>query len=415
MNLKSPAKKDVLWDPISIIKGRLLDTSLFFGALFASIVFIFAFFLSPTYLFSLGFYIDTFSILCLFGVHFFRHRLGIEIRISAILLFVFMLFMVNIFQYGNTSTQKALVTLIPFLSILVFDIRKTIILFAITIGFYCLAAYLFLTKTLVFVPPFPENESISTWVVSVMVTGISGIIIMLLVNRYNNEISSLVKNLQATTSKLEVRDKQRKEHLEEKNIMIQEIHHRVKNNLAVVSGLLELQMRAVGDEKLNEAMQKSANRIMSIAKVHQMLYQSEDFNKIPFKQYVDELADVILGNMNSEMKHIDFQNQVDVAYLSINHGVPLGIIFNELITNSIKYAFKDSDKNKILITVSEKDNRIHVCYRDNGPGIENFKTASTKSLGFSLINSLLAQIDAEKSFHTDEEFRLDFSFPAGTS
>ena len=193
--------------------------------------------------------------------------------------------------------------------------------------------------------------------------------------------------------------------------MIQEIHHRVKNNLAVVSGLLMLQMSSIDDEKLTVAMQKSVNRIMSIAKVHQMLYQSEDFNKIPFKQYVDELADEILSTMNSEDKNIQFQSSIDIEYMSINHSVPLGIIFNELITNSIKYGFNGTTENHIQITGTLVENSVHICYLDSGPGIMNFEEASTKSLGFSLIESLFTQIDATFEYNTAQQFRLDFRFP----
>ena len=414
MPLKNPVQKAGSWDPISIIKGSMLDMVLLFGSVFSLIIFTIAFTLSPTYLFSLGFYIDLSSIISLFCVYYFRNSIELKLKISVILFFVFMLFVVNIFQYGNTSTQKALVTLIPFLSILIFDIRKTIVMFAITIGFYGVACYLFISKFLAYTPPIPENESISTWLVSMMVTAISGIIIMVLVNRYNSEMLAMVSHLQKTTSQLELRDKQRMELLEEKNIMIQEIHHRVKNNLAVVSGLLELQMKNVDNEKLHLTMQKSVNRIMSIAKVHQMLYQSDDFNNIPFKGYIDELSDVILTNMNSEEKNISFISKIDVEHLSVNHGVPLGIVFNELITNSIKYAFPANSDNQIVIIAYTHNGHIKVSYKDNGIGIADFEEASTKSLGFTLIHSLLTQIDAEYKYDIKNGFCLEFSFPTTT-
>ena len=150
---------------------------------------------------------------------------------------------------------------------------------------------------------------------------------------------------------------------------------------------------------------------MSIAKVHQFLYQSESFDKIPFKMYIDQLAEVILSTMNSDQKQITFNSNISVDYLNINNGVPLGIIVNELITNSIKYGFPDDDGNEISISISETDNRIVFNYRDNGVGIADFESASSKSLGFSLINSLLTQIQATSNYHTEEHFELSFSYP----
>ena len=114
--------------------------------------------------------------------------------------------------------------------------------------------------------------------------------------------------------------------------------------------------------------------------------------------------------MNAAENDIHFESNIEVKYLSINHSVPLGIIFNELITNSIKYGFSNGYENHMQITVTPTDDMIHVTYEDNGPGIENFDEASSKSLGFSLINSLLTQIDAEYSYETDEQFKLSFSF-----
>jgi len=202
------------------------------------------------------------------------------------------------------------------------------------------------------------------------------------------------------------------ENLNEKNVLLQEIHHRVKNNLAVVSGLLELQSHTVEDAKSKFILSKSTNRIMSIAKVHEMLYESKNFNKIPFDQYISELSTIILDSMNNEAKNIQFSTNIEVDYISINHGVPLGIIFNELITNSVKYGFNGSSDNQINIDGSQKQDEFEVIYHDNGVGIEDFDSAISKSLGFTLIHSLMDQIDASYEYETNGRFTLQFSFPA---
>ncbi len=219
---------------------------------------------------------------------------------------------------------------------------------------------------------------------------------------------SVVENITETVEKENLIE----ENLNEKNVLLQEIHHRVKNNLAVVSGLLTLQSSTIEDQKSKFIFEKSTNRIMSIAKVHEMLYESKNFNRIPFNQYINELSQIILDSMNSDGKTIKFDTDIQVDYISINHGVPLGIIFNELITNSVKYGFNGSLNNTIKIEVSQVDERISVNYKDNGVGIEDFETAASKSLGFTLVESLLHQIDAEFEYNTKNKFELSFSFSA---
>ena len=406
----TPNSKDI-WDPISVIRTRLLDQALLVGALLASVTFVIALVLSDYYFNTVGFYLDVLSLSILYLVFFFRSGFNLKARVLAILVVVSLLFISSVYQYGTVATQKSLIALIPFLSILIFDLKKTLGIFVVVMVAYFFVAYLFISGIVTYQPGPRFNSWITLWIISGLVMIIVGLVIALLVNNYNKEINTVVSDLRETTRKLEIRDQQHVEHLKEKNTMIQEIHHRVKNNLAVVSGLLMLQMSSIDDEKLTVAMQKSVNRIMSIAKVHQMLYQSEDFNKIPFKQYVDELADEILSTMNSEDKNIQFRSAIDIEYMSINQSVPLGIIFNELITNSIKYGFKNKADNKIEITVTKEQQKVHVCYTDNGPGIMNFKEASSKSLGFSLIESLFTQIDATFEYNTTQQFRLDFRFP----
>ena len=204
------------------------------------------------------------------------------------------------------------------------------------------------------------------------------------------------------------------ENLNEKNVLLQEIHHRVKNNLAVVSGLLQLQSFKISDSRTKFILGKSTNRILSIAKVHEMLYEAKNFNKIPFKKYIEELAQMILSSMNDEGKNINIQININVNYLNINHGVPLGIIFNELITNSVKYGFTEQEGNSIFISVEPDQKDIRVIYMDNGIGIDDFESATSKSLGFTLIESLMHQIEAEFIYDTKDRFKLSFTFPANS-
>ncbi len=393
------------WEPILVIKERVLDRSLLFAAILASLAFIIASFISPTYGFSPGFYTDIVCLIGLYVVYYFREKAPLRFKLSAIIVFVFVLFISSLVQYGTVSTQLTLSILIPFLTILAYNLRVTLIVMAGVILSFGIIAFLYINGTIESRIENPLNDLITLWTTTGIVILVSSSIIVLMMNRYNEEMIGIV-------GKLKKRDKELVGHLEEKTVMIQEIHHRVKNNLAVVSGLLELQVLNIDDPDLQKTMQKSVNRILSIAKVHEKLYQSEDFNKIPFKEYVDDLSNVILASMNSERLDITFESEIETEFLSINKGVPIGIIFNELITNSIKYGFKPDKDNRILISISEHEDMIHATYSDNGVGIENFEEAASSSLGFSIIGSLLSQIKADYSYETQNGFKLSFSFPS---
>ncbi|MBO6524456.1 MAG: hypothetical protein JJ971_11560 [Balneolaceae bacterium] len=393
------------WEPISVIKERVLDHTLFFGSLLALFAFITGSLISPTYAFSPGFYLDIGSISGLFIIYFIGNRISLRLKLAVVILFVFLIFLGSLTQYGTVSTQLTLVVIIPFLCTIAFNFRVTLfVLFGVLLSF-ALIAYLYISGSIESRIPNPLNNLPKLWITTGIIIFVASSIIILVMHRFNQEMDIVIK-------KLKKRDQELVGHLDEKNVMIQEIHHRVKNNLAVVSGLLELQVMNVESPEHKKMLQKSVNRILSIAKVHEMLYQSENFNQIPFKDYVDELAHTILKSMNSDQLDIKFESQIEIEYLNVTKGVPLGIIFNELITNSIKYGFNPNIESRIKIHVYSKEGLLHTTYEDNGVGIDDFEEAFTKSLGFSLIESLLSQIRAEHSYQTDNGFKLSFSFPS---
>ena len=225
-------------------------------------------------------------------------------------------------------------------------------------------------------------------------------------------IQNFINDIQESNLKLQLRDKDLLERNHEKSILLQEIHHRVKNNLAVVSGLLQLQLFRINDSESRFILQKSTNRIMSIAKVHEMLYESENFDKIQFEQYLRELTTLITDSMDDLSTDVLFEYDIKVDSIDMHLGVPLGIIVNELITNSFKYGFTPSSEKRIKIEIFSDENRIFVEYSDSGVGIENFEIASQKGLGFTLIKSLLEQIEAEYRYETTDFFKLSFNFLA---
>jgi len=201
--------------------------------------------------------------------------------------------------------------------------------------------------------------------------------------------------------------------LREKTTLLSEIHHRVKNNLAIVSGLLQLQKNEVKDEMVNTAFEQSINRIISIAMVHELMYKSPDLSSVNVHSYLEMLIPAISASMQDESKNINFEIDIQEYNLNISEAIPLGLLLNELITNSFKYAFDGNEKGNIKIELSAKENEITILYGDNGKGFDESKDFNTpKNLGLNLIHAQLQQLDAEYEVDTNSKFRLEFKFKA---
>lgn len=191
---------------------------------------------------------------------------------------------------------------------------------------------------------------------------------------------------------------------EEKTVMLQEIHHRVKNNFQVVISLIKLQTESIKDPSTIAIFRELRMRLISIARMHEMMYLSDKINKIDFKSYVQELSEMVLSNTETKNKvQLDVNTNVD--HLSAEGVVPLALILNELITNSIKHAFQNSSDNKIEITFTRaKDGNYSLEYMDNGTWKES---GSSNGFGLELITLLAEQLDGtiDRSI-TDEGTRF---------
>lgn len=198
--------------------------------------------------------------------------------------------------------------------------------------------------------------------------------------------------------------------LHEKEILLSEIHHRVKNNLAIISGLLDLQAFENTNKEVSNIILNIGQRIKSIAGVHELLYNSDSFTEIPFSQYLNNL----IKNINSSFfnnKNITFKIDVNEHLnININQAVPLALLLNELLTNSFKYAFENVKTGNIYFSLNEENGIFTAVFKDNGPGIDLEKFKNPKTLGFTLISTLLSQLQAEEHFIMDDGFGITFSF-----
>lgn len=191
--------------------------------------------------------------------------------------------------------------------------------------------------------------------------------------------------------------------LTEKEILLKEIHHRVKNNLQIISGLLEKQAMKTTDEVTKKLIKEGQNRFFSMALVHQNLYQSENLSSIEIKSYLEILSQNISKSHANSQQEIELDLQVDNSSLNIDTVIPLGLILNELITNCYKYAFKGREKGKIAITFHKEDKGFLLSVADDGVGMPpNLDIKKSRSLGLSLVNGLVMQLDGILTYQTGQ-------------
>ena len=183
--------------------------------------------------------------------------------------------------------------------------------------------------------------------------------------------------------------------LKEKEQLLQEVHHRVKNNLQIISSLLNLQSESVQDVKFLGLIRESKNRINSMALIHEMLYATKDLSHVNFKEYVEKLYRSIYHTFETSDYKIDFEFIMkEEQRFEMDMMIPLGLILNEIITNSFKYAFPDHN-GQIRVEVCKTDPNLCICIWDNGIGIPgDFDHTNSKSLGIQLIYLLAEQIEA---------------------
>ena len=183
--------------------------------------------------------------------------------------------------------------------------------------------------------------------------------------------------------------------LKEKEVLLQEIHHRVKNNMQIISSLLNLQTRYVGDDEVAlDVLKESQNRVTTMAMIHEKLYQSNDFMNIDIGSYIEKLVKDLLYSYAIPQGRIVPRIYSDDIQLNIETSIPCGLIISELVSNSLKYAFPDDKNGEILISLRETDNCYILTVGDDGIGLsENFDFTNTDSLGLELVNNLVDQID----------------------
>jgi len=201
------------------------------------------------------------------------------------------------------------------------------------------------------------------------------------------------------------------ESVKEKEILLKEVHHRVKNNLQVINSILNLQSSYVKDDETLQIIIESQNRIRSMSYIHESLYQTKDFSHISFDTYITNLVQNLIHSYQVSNEKIQLKLDVDPINLALDQAIPCGLILNELITNAMKYAYPDNKGGEISISVKENKNKVSISIADFGVGLpKGFKIDDSETLGLSLVDTLIDQVDGELSLKTDSgtEFLIIF-------
>jgi len=203
-----------------------------------------------------------------------------------------------------------------------------------------------------------------------------------------------------------------KNSLKEKDVLIREIHHRVKNNLQIIHSLISLQQRGLKDEEAIENFNETKARVLVMARVHEMLYGSDNLSEINFKKYLESMAVELLSGSDIRNK-VNLKYDIMDIYLHIETAIPCGLIVNELITNSLKYAFKDMSKGIIYLSFKkDKNNMAKLIVKDNGSGLtKDIDFENPDSFGLKLVNILTEQLDGELRISSENGTKFIITFP----
>lgn len=220
-------------------------------------------------------------------------------------------------------------------------------------------------------------------------------------------------------SELEMKVKQRTEALNKRNheneLLIKEIHHRVKNNLQVVSSLLNISERKISDEKAKQPFRDSVNRINSMGLIHSLLYQNEDYSNINLKKYVDELTRMLLESFQFKYPQACVDLNVGLVKLDMDRAIEIGLIINELVTNSLKHGVFTDDKPTITVSISQLGNKLNLTVKDNGQPGQNEKINVGASFGMRMIAALTKKLNGELGISQADGFKVVVVFEMPTN
>jgi PAS domain S-box-containing protein len=229
-----------------------------------------------------------------------------------------------------------------------------------------------------------------------------------------NSVAERTRQLEATVEELRRRNEEARAHsetvsrtLREKEILLREIHHRVKNNLQVVQSLLKMRARLLPEGEMREAFETTVDRVNAMALLHERLYQMPHLEGLPLSRYLRDLFRDLFASTSLEPGQVHLRLQADDIPLQLDFGIPFGLLMNELLCNSLKHAFPDGRKGNISVTVRRVEGAVRLTVKDDGRGLpEDFNPAASASMGLKLAASLARQLGGALEFASENGCRV---------
>lgn len=216
-------------------------------------------------------------------------------------------------------------------------------------------------------------------------------------------------SLAIETSHRQKASRELKEALAEQQTLMKEVQHRVKNNFAIISSLINLESEKAKDEFHKSLFQESRNRLDSIAKLHELLYKSKSYTSVNLKNYLEEVLDNLKSSFAATHKEIEIINKIDTINLEVSKAIPAALILNELVTNSFKHAFSNVKRGVIEIALKEEGKKIKLIVRDSGSGFDRL-SLKKPSVGLHILDDLVKQIDAELKYKSKSGTIAELTF-----
>ncbi len=227
----------------------------------------------------------------------------------------------------------------------------------------------------------------------------------------NSDGTKYIVGARVDITERKIAEEQVRNSLDEKETLLKEIHHRVKNNLQIISSLLKLQSAFIKDKEIFDMFRDTQNRVMSMALIHRLLYQSKSLSKVNIEVYLEKLIFHLFKVYGFESRGIALVINANHIDLSIDTAIPCGLLISEIISNSLKYAFPNFKQGEINIDLNVENNNYKLIICDNGVGIpQNLDLNKTDSLGFQLINTLVEQLNGKIDLNLDDGTKYTITF-----
>ncbi len=353
--------------------------------------------------------LSMFSVLILFSVYFLNQKGYLKLSVYFFLFYVSILVFLQNNYLGIGSGVYLYFFTILHSSAFLFYLPSEKNELALTVGFTLLLMCItFLIPEFQLIENHSPVKNFQTYFNFNIFTNLICSIYLVIVSQENKK--SWSSNLKSSLNTEQNTNKALQKLVKDKDILLAELHHRVKNNLALINGLLTLQSRDTTSEEALQMISESKNRIRSMAILHDKLYLKSSYDDVNLAEYIKEIVDHINVSL-VEANNIEIYMKFDNVNVDISKGISIGLIVNEIITNSLKHAFNNKDVVGVIEIVLKKGLKNHLKIVDNGQGLdEMIKRKNATSMGINIIGSLVDQIDGNYSITTDKGTYFDLYF-----